>query len=500
MPKEPSHRGSSPAWLFSFLGALSLAGYWVAAVRLETSGSATDVHHFLLLFGGLFAVYFIAAALSPRWRSNSSWLPSVQIIIWALLFRLAMLPAGLPTDTWIADLVSDVRSQEVSYRSFLLYDNDVWRYLWDGHVFSHGIDPFSASPAELERRMDAEDPQALALFEDELWQDVFDRISYETYQTVYPPAAQTLFRLAHQIAPGSIFTWKLLLILFDLGTCLVLVLLLRSRRHPPATVLIYAWNPLLIKEVAGSGHVDALMIFFLVLAVYWIDRGWERSSLLAFGLAILSKLIPILLLPLFLRRAHPRHWWVLGATLAAGYIPFAHSLETMFRATLAFGREWVFNPGPWLLVFNSAELLGLPGHATASLVSLAVTGALVAWATIRDDKSINHLITAAMFILGGFLVFSAAVMPWYLLWVLPLAVSSDSLSGQPTSGQLASRPFLLAWAVLTGLSLLSYQIYIDQIEHRWWLWVEYLGFFAVLGLASARLRARESGALENSNP
>ncbi len=479
-----------PTWTLSILGVLSLAGYWTVTSSLDGSGSATDIRTFLLLFGGLFLLYLFAIARLQRFAFLTT-----QIIVWGALFRLAMLPSGLPSDTWLEGLSADVRSREVAYESFLLYDNDVWRYLWDGHVFHHGMNPYASSPAELERRMEAEEPRAEALFEDEIWQDIFDRITYETYHTVYPPVAQWLFRGSRSFAPGSVFTWKLLLTGFDLATCWLLVLLLRRRHQSPATVLIYAWNPLLIKEIAGSGHVDVVMIFFLMLAVYWCERGKPRLSLLAYGLAVLSKLIPILLLPLFLRRTPLRHWWVLGATAVAGYLPFASSLETMLRATLAFSREWVFNPGPWLLVYNSAELVGIPGRTAASLVSLGITLGLVAWSTVRDDQSTAHLVKAAMMILAGFLIFSAAVMPWYLLWVLPLAVVSYS-----PSGRLESRPLILAWVVLTGLSLLSYQIYIDQIEHRWWLWVEYLGFFGTFGLATIWTRKHRSSLLQNPDP
>ena len=56
----------------------------------------------------------------------------------------------------------------------------------------------------------------------------------------------------------------------------------------------------------GSGHVDALMIFFLTLAVYCMARGWRRASLVAYGVSILSKLAPVLLVGLFLRRTRPR--------------------------------------------------------------------------------------------------------------------------------------------------------------------------------------------------
>ncbi len=488
MKRHPSARFLND--LLALLGALSLATYGWIAVHMEHTGGARDVWQFLAIFGGLFAAYSLAILWSARAdRLTSIRRPvtpdpessraSLQIIVWAALFRLALLPAGLPPanlppDAWTQDLAADLRSERIAYRSFLLYDNDVWRYLWDGHVNAAGFSPYSYSPAELEAMADDEDPRALTLFEQELWQDVFDRVSYEGYRTVYPPLAQGLFRLLHAVAPGSVFAWKAVVAAFDFGTCLLLLALLRGRGRA-AAVLIYAWNPLVLKELAGSGHVDAVMIFFLVLSIYCMDRGRRGAGLAAYGLAVLTKATPILLLGLYLKRTRPRHWAVLAVTLAAGALPFVASLEVMVRSILVFAREWVFNPGPWLLLRQAGERIGLDGRAVAGGASLAVTLALVAWTLRRDDGSTRRLISGSFLVLGGFLIFSAAVMPWYLLWVLPFAALR---AGTANRGERT--PGVLAWMVLTALSLLSYLIYVDQFEHLWWLWVEYLGFFGVL--------------------
>ena len=72
----------------------------------------------------------------------------------AVLFRLTLLPAGLPHDTsWRAvpgALRADLRGVRVSYERFLLFDSDVWRYLWDGHVWAHGVNPYLHAPADPE--------------------------------------------------------------------------------------------------------------------------------------------------------------------------------------------------------------------------------------------------------------------------------------------------------------------------------------------------------------
>ncbi len=484
-------------WAFAILGSLSLIGYWILGAVMAHAGGVHDLQQFLSLFGILFAAYFLAVRLaSKRFGRRTSLRVPIQIMVWAGLFRLALLGAGLPPESWLEDLKADLHSERIAYRSFLLYDNDVWRYFWDGHVFASGLTPYTWAPAELEALADDEDPRALPLFEQALWQDIFDRVSYEGHRTVYPPLAQWLFRLHHALAPGSVLIWKTILVVFDLATCLLLLAFLQARGRP-ALVIIYAWNPLAIKELAGSGHLDAVLIFFLVLSIYLLDRRRSGAGLIAYGLAVLTKVTPILLLGLYLRRADPRKWPLLAATLAVGYLPFLGSLETMIRSLLIFAREWVFNPGPWLLIKASAERLGLEGRAIAGGVSLAVTLGLVAWTLLRDDGSSRRLISGSFLVLGAFLITSAAVMPWYLLWVLPLAAMRAR-----TGDTGDQRPEVLAWMALTALSLLSYLIYAYQIEHRWWLWVEYLGFFGVLAWGLIRTgrgaRIPEDGASVSS--
>ncbi len=143
--------------LLTGLGALSLAVYWLIAVHLEHTGGARDVWQFLGLFGGLFAAYFLAIGLTSGRQAQgpSAGRVSFQIIVWAALFRLALLPAGLPPESWTEDLAADLRSERIAYRSFLLYDNDVWRYFWDGHVFAAGLSPYTHAPIELEALADA---------------------------------------------------------------------------------------------------------------------------------------------------------------------------------------------------------------------------------------------------------------------------------------------------------------------------------------------------------
>ncbi len=70
-----------------------------------------------------------------------------------------------------------------------------------------------------------------------------------------------------------------MLIIFDLGVLIFLHFIIRKRSIPLRFLLIYAWHPLVIVEIAGSGHQDILGIFFLVgCLLFWQHRKLWPSA------------------------------------------------------------------------------------------------------------------------------------------------------------------------------------------------------------------------------
>lgn len=71
-----------------------------------------------------------------------------MVVSFGLLFRITLLPAGLRDDIDLIDgLKDDLTGRYVTYRTFLLYDQNVWRCLWEGYVLSQGLNPYRLAPA-----------------------------------------------------------------------------------------------------------------------------------------------------------------------------------------------------------------------------------------------------------------------------------------------------------------------------------------------------------------
>jgi alpha-1,6-mannosyltransferase len=453
-------QGRAPVAL---LGSLSGLVYLLVAFRLQFSNALRDVVGFLVAFGALFVLYAVAIQVvhASRRQERS---PMATILILAVVFRIILLFAGLPTDKPASALVRDLSGSAIGYTPFLIYDNDVWRYLWDGHLTAHGISPYETTPQEVIALAEEGSEPYATLLERELWWDVVDNVSFQGYTTVYPPLAQYLFGLSNRLAPASVFVWKLLIVLADLGTCWVVLSLLAAAGRERSYVLLYAWNPLVIKEFAGSGHVDAVMVFLMMLALLFLVRKRQVAALGTLALSILAKIGSAALGVLFFRHTRPVLWVVLLGVLAIGSLPFVGGLTELSSGLGAYGREWTFNSGPWAAVHWLANVAGTSdptgwAHWTTKLLSLLAI-VVLPWFSRPSDDSI---LWSAFLILAAVVLVNPAVMPWYLLWALPLAAVVGCLS----------------WVGLTGLSLLSYLIYVDGIERVWWLWVEY-GLFAVL--------------------
>lgn len=451
-------------------GGLSLALWALVAFRLGRTAAARDVTLFLGAVALLFGLYVWGWLAGRRHGSVAA------VLVFAALFRLAMLPAGLsetrPLEALARDLGAATETdRSPGYDTFLLYDNDVWRYLWEGHVTASGENPYLATPADWVSRAEADDEPGPPL-ESDLWWDVVENVSFRSHTTVYPPVSQAVFRLAHLLAPGSVFTLKLLLALFDLATCLVLTGLLAELGRPRREVLLYAWNPLVVKEIAGSGHVDSLMVLLLTAAVLLLVRGRHRFAHLALAAAAGAKLAAVALVPLFLGRTPKRTWPALAAAFALVALPFAGSLGRLLDGLAVYARDWEFNSGPWAALRRLFSIVGVESpELWAHLLAKGVILAVVVLG-VRRATTTTGTVRAVFHTLAALTLLHPAVMPWYLLWPLPFAVALGNRS----------------WIVLTGTCFLSYLFYAHQAEHAWWLWLEY-GAFAVAVAAEAR-RAR----------
>ena len=170
----------------------------------------------------------------------------------------------------------------------MMLSSDIYRYVWDGRVQAAGINPYRFIPA---------DPALTALRDTA----IYPNINRRTYaRTIYPPAAQAVFAIVGRISQ-TVIAMKLAMLAFEVIAVLCLLRLLSLARLPAERVLIYAWNPLVLWSFACDGHVDAIAVGLLAVALLCrAERRFGAAGAFLAG-AVLAKFLPIVVAPAFLR-------------------------------------------------------------------------------------------------------------------------------------------------------------------------------------------------------
>ena len=243
----------------------------------------------------------------------------------------------------------------------------------------------------------------------------------------------------------------------------------------PSRVIIYAWSPLLSKEFANTGHMDAFPVFFMLLSLYLLFVcSRPRSSLFAIALSILCKLFALLTLPFYLKRIPRRYVCSLvPITIAAFYLPFASAGHGLYEQTVVYTTYWIFNPGLFEVLRVIASPFGGDGVKGAKLMGGIILAGILLWLYKRDDGSPVCLLRSIFVILCAFLVLMPTGYPWYFSWILPFLCFFPSIP----------------WLYLTGASILCYTYYLEMKDIPFYRYLEYVPFFFLLALPYlARLR------------
>ena len=351
---------------------------------------------------------FRSSACSSTSERRGGPFPVGRLFFWAVAFRLCGLIGGP------------------------FYEDDFYRYLWDGFRFATAGTPYGAAPEAF-----FIDPAVPVLL-----QGVLDGVNYPELPTIYAPVTQVVFLVAYWIKPASVAVLQGILIAVDLAAVALLL-----RLAPAPNVLLYAWCPLVVKEIAFTAHPDGVGVCLLLAAVLLARaRRWSVAAVLL-GLAVATKAFALVVAPLILVGGRVRHWLLFAATVAAAYLPFVLAGGTDLTSLGTFTRDWEF---------NSAVFGVLGTFLEASHARLVVGAAFVAfwlsWAVRyvhvrRDERGVPR----GDWLFGALLLLSPVINAWYLLWLLPFAVLF------PTAwAWTASVAVLLSY--VTGLNIPDYTL------------------------------------------
>ena len=152
-------------------------------------------------------------------------------------------------------------------------------------------------------------------------------------------------RLWFVLILGSVF------LLFEIGNFSLLYRLGRRITSDPATItrMIWFYAGLFVPLYTLLGFFDGLALFFMLLALFWLIEGKNRLAGVAIGLGIMTKVTPILMLPVAGKTI-----WQRGGDWRRVWADWGWLLLTTVGAVLLIAAPFLLLAPEWLLAFGRA--------------------------------------------------------------------------------------------------------------------------------------------------
>ncbi|KAB7729044.1 hypothetical protein F5984_15440 [Rudanella paleaurantiibacter] len=462
-------------------------------------------------FAGLLGLYFLAVwgySLRVNSLPDTSTHPDRFLMAAAVLFRVLLLLA--PPN------LSD----------------DYARFIWDGRLLIHGFNPYLYLPRSLVSSNLAEaanlTPDLFARLNSPDYFTVYPPLN----QAFFGLAAW----LGGDNLTASVIWLRVPILLAELGTIFLLPKLLQRLGRNPDLACLYTLNPLVILELTGNVHFEGVVIFFCIGAVWMLkeikansvngapemssldvdsnlgnqapemtslqtDSGTGArfpemlsldappanqrpkspggriraliSSAILLGLAVSTKLLPLLGLPLLIRylgwKRGLLYSTLVGIITGLLFLPFTsvELVQNVASSINLYFQKFEFNAsvyylirevGYWLMGYNVIQTVGhwLP----------VVTLGGIGWLAFRA-RTLTYGIRLLLS-LTLYFALATTVHPWYC--TLLVAVSPFTPFRYP-----------LVWSALIWISYATYQTE-DYRENLWLTAAEYIAVLAV-GLA-----------------
>jgi hypothetical protein len=291
----------------------------------------------------------------------------------------------------------------------VLLSHDVYSYVDYARLgVRHGLDPYVHPP--------------LAAPQDPAFAEVTWTEATSAYGPLFTLVTYPLAWLPVGVAVGVL---KAVAALSVLGIAAVVSRLAARRGADPLRAAAFvALNPLVLVHVVGGAHNDGLTMLLAMFAVAAVLSARELSGGAALVATIAIKSSAALLAP-FALLGSPRRTRLLAGGLAA-------ALTIAIAANLAFGWDWLHGFGLagenqsrtsyMSIPITTARLTGLdPGtvRLAAAILFIATIAYLLTWTWRGGDW-----IRAAAWATFALLLATAWLLPWYLIWILPLAAIS----------------------------------------------------------------------------
>ena len=345
--------------------------------------------------------------------------------------------------------------------------DDFYRFIWDGALWSNKINPFAYRPEEVFTG----NIIPLSDFLNQVYQGLNSRVNY----TVYPTIPQLINVIAYLIGQDNLLVnvvvQRLFILAAEMLSMYYLIKILQLQKQDRNLLLLYALNPLVILELAGNLHHEALMIAFFLGAVYLGMQKKMIGSGVMLALAIASKLLPLMFVPLMILRTKAKIKLIvtLGIAMLLLFLPLLDRsfIQGMWSSLTLYYQKFEFNAGLyyllrevgfWLYGYNAIAIIGKLLFLLAAILIIIVS--------FRSSQLKLNTIQGAVIIYLIFALCSLILHPWYILILVALA-------------PISRLSFSIPWSYFIFLTYLGYSA-TGYEENYWLLGIEYVGLLSAL--------------------
>jgi alpha-1,6-mannosyltransferase len=301
--------------------------------------------------------------------------------------------------------------------------DDVYRYFLEGKAILNGINPYQIPLSDL--------PAYIT-------KGYLAKANNTSLVSPYPPLALFIFLVMtilfdNPLSFRIIFSFTFILVVLGLAKLL--------GKENQWKIVVFAWNPLLLLETVSGSHFEALIVLFLTIGLIAIEHRNSVFAAICFIGAFFLKYYTILFIILY---------WNKFTKLGKGLISLSLTLYSLWiffdpiiiQGLVQYTTEWYFNASVvWLISETILPLI--QSKIVLETVFVVIFGVLA----VKALKSKESPHETAGLVMGIFLLLQSTFHPWYIFWIFPFIL-------------LDSPKVFWSWIALSGLLVLSYDVYI----------------------------------------
>ena len=389
-------------------------------------GTKQNIMTFMVVYGAAFVVFayswYLIRTTDETPQMQKWFLPF--ILVSGILFRVTLIPTEPSTS------------------------DDYFRYVWEGKMITNGYNPYEYAPGD----------SALTKLHSNI---LPEKVTFKPLTTIYPPAAQLIFTAAYFIGGETPRGLKIIFLLAEICTMLLMVQLLKHIGKDTRYVLLYAWLPLPVMEYMINAHIDVAALPFFIAFILFVIKEKPIVAAVMFALCFLTKSYAVFALPLLLYKISFKKIMqfvpIAAVIIAAAYMPFLNQRHPLTDMLSTYLVNWEFN-GSFYSLFKLITLDGIKLRVIC-LVLLAVSALYVSFNVKLPLYKLTLIYICVV-------AFTTTVYPWYLGWLAVLLPFTEFYS------------VVILFFMINFTNITPY----GQVwrEHYDIIFIEYFIFYAVL--------------------